>query len=343
MAPETTSVRQPPRPALDPQFHHATRPIDDRKTSTSASVTPQPRVSVLMTAYNREAYIAAAIESVLAQTMTDFELIVCDDASHDGTVEIASGYARRDARVRVVVAGQNIGDYPNRNRAAALARGAYLKYHDSDDVMYPHCLSVMVGYLDAEPRAMCALSGSRDWRGGPCPMLLTPRLSYEREFLGSGLFHLGPSAGLFRRRAFLALGGFPVAGAASDYRFWVGVCTSVNVLLVPGDLFFYRIHAGQQLANGKNDAEYDRAVAAAWAMLEASTCPLDHAAREQAKKNFLFTVLRGAYRTLKQGRLQSAASQVRHAGPGVGDWIRYLRVPRRLASAGTPSHEEARA
>ena len=296
-----------------------------------------------MTAYNREAYIAAAIESVLTQTMTDFEVIVCDDASQDGTVEIASAYARRDARVRVVADGQNIGDYPNRNRAAALACGDYLKYHDSDDVMYPHCLSVMVGYLDAEPQAMCALSGSRDWRGGPCPMLLTPRLSYEREFLGTGLFHLGPSAGLFRREAFLALGGFPDAGAASDYLFWIGACASVNVLLVPGDLFFYRIHAGQELGNAKNDADYYRAVAAAWAMLQSPACPLDDAAREQAKRNLVYIVLRGAYRTLKQGRLHAAASQMRYAGLSVGDWIRYLRVPRRLASAGTPSREEARA
>ena len=93
----------------------------------------------------------------------------------------------------------------NRNEAASLARGEYLKYHDSDDVMYRHCLAVMVEALDAEPRAGFALSGSRDWPGGKCPMLLTPRLAYEREFLGTGLFHVGPACAMFRD------GGVPAA------------------------------------------------------------------------------------------------------------------------------------
>ena len=66
-----------------------------------------PLVSVLLTSYNREAFIAESIESVLAQTLTDFELIVSDDQSRDGTVAIASDYARRDARIRVSVNERN--------------------------------------------------------------------------------------------------------------------------------------------------------------------------------------------------------------------------------------------
>src|SRR5471032_1502742 len=125
-----------------------------------------PTVSVLMTAYNREDYIAAAIESVLAQTFTDFELIICDDQSVDRTVEIASGYAQQDPRVRLVRNDRNLGDYGNRRQAAALARGSFLKYHDSDDVMYPHCLAAMVTPLMNELRASFALSGARAWPGG---------------------------------------------------------------------------------------------------------------------------------------------------------------------------------
>jgi glycosyltransferase involved in cell wall biosynthesis len=152
-----------------------------------------PLVSVLLTSYNREAFIAESIESVLAQTLTDFELIVSDDQSSDGTVAIANDYARRDSRIRVSVNETNLGDYRNRNKAAALARGQFLKYHDSDDVMYRHCLAVMVEALSEEPRAGFAMSSSRNWPGGPCPMLLTPRLSYEREYLGTGLFQAGPA------------------------------------------------------------------------------------------------------------------------------------------------------
>ena len=81
-----------------------------------------PAVSVLMTSYNREALIAEAIDSVLAQAFGDFELIVSDDGSQDRTVCIAEEYARRDPRVRVSVNARNLGDYSNRREAALLAR-----------------------------------------------------------------------------------------------------------------------------------------------------------------------------------------------------------------------------
>ena len=68
-----------------------------------------PLVSVLLTAFNRESYLAASIESVLAQTLGDFELIVVDDQSTDGTLDIARPYERLDSRVRVVLNGHNYG------------------------------------------------------------------------------------------------------------------------------------------------------------------------------------------------------------------------------------------
>src|ERR1041384_4534965 len=102
-----------------------------------------PLVSLLITAYNREQFVAEAIESVLAQTFTDFELIVVDDGSQARTIEIARRYCK-DSRVQVHVNKKNLGDYANRNRAASFARGKYLKYLDSDDVLNPHGLEVMV-------------------------------------------------------------------------------------------------------------------------------------------------------------------------------------------------------
>jgi len=296
-------------------------------------------VSVLLTAYNREQYIAESIESVLAQSYEDFELVIVDDASSDRTAAIVESYARSDSRITMAVNDRNIGDYPNRRKAAGLARGRFLKYHDSDDVMYRHCLMAMVEPLEAEPRAGFALSGSRHWPGGPCPMLLTPELSYEREFLGSGLFQLGPSSALFRTDVFHALGGFPDRGVASDYLFWLDACARVSVLLVPGDLFYYRIHAGQEMVSASSLQNYARASTDAWRKLTAADCPLTGTAREQAKRNFLFTQARGAWRLARQGRIAPAMAVMRHAGAGPLDWLRYLRPPRRSASAGTPGAE----
>jgi glycosyl transferase family 2 len=297
-----------------------------------------PLVSVLVTAYNREAYIAEALESVLAQTMTDFEVIVSDDQSIDGTVRIVEEFARRDPRVRLSVNPRNLGDYGNRRQAATLARGRFLKYHDSDDVMYPHCLAVMVEALQKEPGAACALSASHAWPGGASPMLLTPRLAYEREYLGYGLFHLGPAAALFRTDAFRALGGFDDTPYAGDYLFWIRACTQINVLLVPGDLFYYRIHSNQEIQKAGNAAAYARAGGVAWRMLSSSECPLTGETLERAKRNFAYVQARGMYRMVRRGELSSALLILEHIGLGIADWIRYLRPQRRRADAGTPEH-----
>ena len=300
------------------------------------SMMPTPRVSVLLTAHNREDYIAEAIESVLAQSMSDFELIICDDQSSDGTAAIIDAFARRDPRIRFSINARNLGDYGNRRHAASLARGRFLKYHDSDDVMYRHCLETMVEPLEAEPRAAFALSGPRSWPGGPCPMLLTPRLAYEREFLGSGLFQQGPASALFRTGAFRELGGFPDVAYAGDYLFWLRACATVNVLLVPGDLFYYRVHAGQEIAKPASVAAYARASGQAWRMLNSPECPLTGDALEIGKRNFVFSQVRGIFRQVKAGRFQSAAVMARNLGLGAGDLLAYLRPPRRLNAAGTP-------
>src|SRR3977135_506019 len=97
---------------------------------------PSPLVSVLLTVYNREPYLAASIESALAQTWGAFEIIIVEDRSTDGSVEIARRYERLDRRIRIVVNERNYGQFANRNHAASLASTPYLKFHDSDDVMY---------------------------------------------------------------------------------------------------------------------------------------------------------------------------------------------------------------
>lgn len=299
-------------------------------------MTATPTVSVLLTTYNRERYVGAAIESVLAQRFTDFELIVTDNQSADRTVAIAREYAAQDSRIRVEVNERNLGQFGNRNRAASLARGRYLKYHDSDDVMYPHCLQVMVELLDSEPAAGFGLSTGWAWPGGPAPMLLTPRQCYQREFLGLGLFMCGPSCALFRRELFLALGGFPERGVASDYLFWLRACTRTSVLLFPADLFWYRIHAGQELASPGALREYAGVAADTWDALAADECPLTPEEREAARRRHAWNTARHIRRDLGAGRFALAWYRLRHAGLGPRDWLRYLRRPTRSALAGTP-------
>jgi glycosyltransferase involved in cell wall biosynthesis len=298
-------------------------------------MTPSPAVSVLLTAFNRERYIGSAIESVLAQTFTDFELIVVDDGSTDRTVDLAKAYLH-DPRVRLVQNERNIGQFRNRNYAASLARGEYLKYHDSDDLMYPHCLSVLVDLLSAAPSAAFAISPHRAWSGGPTPMLLTPRQAYEREFFGMGMTNFGPAAALFRRDAFEALGGFPDEGPHSDELFWLKACARVNTLLAYADLFWYRVHAEQHLRGA--GAAYDGAVIQSrWVeALNAPDCPLPAADRERAKTSLAGRILRSVFRDLRGGHLHLAWFRLRHAGFSVTEWLRYASRPSTVSDAGSP-------
>jgi Glycosyl transferase family 2 len=294
-----------------------------------------PLVSVLLTSYNRETYIASSIESVLAQTFGDFELLITDNCSTDRSADIARSYEQRDRRVRVIVNDRNLGQFGNRNRAAALARGSLLKYHDSDDVMYTHCLAAMVPPLLAYPQAAFGLSTGKDWPGGPCPMLLTPRMSYQREFLGSGMFNAGPSGALFRADALRALGGFEDLGSPSDFLFWLRACARVDVLLLPADLFWYRVHPTQELQSESAQRQNAATIRSVWMALADPACPLTAGEREQARRNVMGKQVRLLWRDLRARRF--ALARIRFAaGPGAGSWPRYLRRPRRDPWAGTP-------
>ena len=295
-----------------------------------------PTVSVLLTAYNRSRFIAASIESVLAQTFTDFELVIVDDCSTDDTLEIARGYERRDSRVRVIANERNLGQFPNRNRAAELARAELMKFHDSDDLMYPHCLQVMVSMMQSEPAAGFGLTKGANWPGGPCPMLLTPRMAYQREFLGQGISSPGPAGAIFRTAVFRKLGGFEDVGVPSDTLFWIRACATEHVLLLPADLFWYRTHADQEFHSAAAEAQYAKVAGWAWDALNAPGCPLTPAEREQAKRNRAILLAKRTVQDIRRGRWKYSFDRLRHSKLTIGDWLRYLRPPARDMFAGTP-------
>ena len=110
-----------------------------------------PLVSVGMPVYNGERFIREAIESILAQTFSDFELIVCDNASTDRTEEIVRAYAARDRRIRYERSDRNRGAAYNYNRVTALARGKYIRHAAHDDVLGPANLARCVAVLEADP------------------------------------------------------------------------------------------------------------------------------------------------------------------------------------------------
>ncbi len=217
-------------------------------------VSGTPTISVLMTAWNREKFLGDAIASVLASTYEDFELIVVDDCSSDGTVAIARGFTEKDRRVRVHLNEKNLGDYPNRNRAASLARGKYLKYVDSDDLMYPHGLQVLVETMERYPAAgygICTLEPDPD---RIYPLQLSPVEAYWRHYFERVVFNNGPLSSIIRRDAFEAVGGFTGKQHLGDFELWHILSARFPVVLMPQGLVWERAHDNRQMTDNLTDA-----------------------------------------------------------------------------------------
>ena len=204
-----------------------------------------PVVSVLMTAYNRQDFIASSIESVLSSTLHDFELLVVDDASSDGTVGIAREYAKKDKRISVYVNEKNLGDYPNRNKAASLARGKYLKYLDSDDIIYPHGLEVMVTSMEKFPEAGYGLCSNSDPQF-PYPVCISPHQTYLEHFYGYDHFGRAPGSAILKREAFQKVGGFSGERMIGDSDLWYRLSFEYPLVKLPRDLIWDRVHPGQE-------------------------------------------------------------------------------------------------
>ena len=139
-----------------------------------------------------------------------------------------------------------------------------------------------------------------------------------------------------RTDAFRALGKFPLGGPHSDSLFWLRACATASCVLVPADLFWYRIHGGQHLRSERGQYDALPLFRVYWEALDGPECPLTAEEREQAKRNRMFLLVRKAYQDLRGGRVRLAFERVRQAGLSVADVARYLRRPQRHPFAGTP-------
>ncbi|WP_243349651.1 glycosyltransferase family 2 protein [Parabacteroides sp. FAFU027] len=206
-----------------------------------------PLVSVLMTVYNREKYIAEAIDSVIASSYQNWELIIVDDQSKDQSVEIAKKYTEIDSRIRLYVNEKNLGDYPNRNKAASFAKGKYLKYLDADDTIYKYSLDYMVEAMETFPDAALGISFNKIDDNKPYPQLSMPKETIRNEFLGKSILGCGPSAAILRRDVFKELGGFSGKQYIGDHELWLKIAGKYPIVKLQPSLIWWRVHLDQQI------------------------------------------------------------------------------------------------
>ncbi|RZK12557.1 MAG: glycosyltransferase family 2 protein, partial [Flavobacterium sp.] len=206
-----------------------------------------PLVSVLMTAFNREEFIAEAMESVLNSSYSNFELIIVDDASSDKTFKIATQIAGDDSRVKVFRNEVNLGDYPNRNRAASYACGKWLFFVDSDDTIFPDGIKKCIDLMSEYPNSSL---GMRVFNNAPKPYSLSPDTIFREHFFHHPILTIGPGGTIISRDFFNTINCYPVKyGPANDMYFNLKAATKTEVVFIPFEFQFYRRHDGQEINN----------------------------------------------------------------------------------------------
>jgi glycosyltransferase involved in cell wall biosynthesis len=218
--------------------------------------TRPPAVSVCIPTYKGSAHLRASIDSVLAQTLRDFELVIVDDNSPDDTFAIASSY--RDSRVRCLRNERNLGAEGNWNRVLQEATGHYVKLLPQDDVLEPACLQRQADVLDADAREEIALVFCArrivDGNGrqvmvrrpfGSAPKRLTGRALFRR-CLYRGTNVIGEPGGiLFRRSLAEKVGAFDATFPyVVDLDYWLRLLAHGDGYYLPETLVSFRVSPG---------------------------------------------------------------------------------------------------
>lgn len=270
----------------------------------------QPLVSVLMTAYNREKYIGEAIESVQASTYTRWELIITDDRSKDNTVDIARSYASNDNRIKVFINETNLGDYPNRNKAASYATGKYLKYVDADDYIYPWGLELLIQMMEKFPEAGWGLCSIDQVIQKPYPLLQTPKEAYICHYQQLGIFHKAPLSSIIKRDVFNAVGGFKPIKMAGDFEMWHRLAQKYPVVLMPHGIVWYREHGEQEMNSYYNYLAVYENIRVQY--LKDKDCPLEASTALQLLKAYKRNTQKQIAKDIVRLRWQSAKRNIKN-------------------------------
>lgn len=220
-----------------------------------------PTVSVITPTYNRASLIGESIQSVLAQTFPDFELLIVDDGSSDHTEAVVRGF--KDPRIRYIYQ-DNKGISSARNTGIANAKGRYIAFVDSDDLWLPRLLESEVPVLDTQPDVGVVYAKARAMNrdGRLMPQVSGFIQKYPGETLKSALYgdFVCIIASLVRRECFDRLGLFDESlDAREDWDMWVRIAKYYRFAHIDNVLAHFRMHTGRYTDLG---SEHSAAVCA---------------------------------------------------------------------------------
>ncbi|MBQ4070656.1 MAG: DUF1792 domain-containing protein [Alphaproteobacteria bacterium] len=199
----------------------------------------KPVITIVMTAYNSEQFISEAIDSVLQQSFTGWELIIADDCSTDSTITIAERYAKQDSRIKIIRLPQNTGSpIIPRNTAISMAEGLYVFPLDSDDKITPDCLSRMLAAI--EMGLGDVIYSEVEFFGDKTGKLDVPLPTYANMHK----FNCVVNSALYRKSDFNKYGGYDInmQDGYKDWGFWLNfIEDGKSFYRIPDVLFYYRM------------------------------------------------------------------------------------------------------
>ena len=201
-----------------------------------------PRVTVLMSVYNSEQYLAEAIESILGQTFTNFEFLIINDGSRDGSLKILKAYEKKDPRIRLI-SRANKGLVASLNEGIEKAKGEYLARMDSDDVSVPTRLEKEAAYLDVHPSV--GLVGSNytviDESGKHLTSTNVFTHPHDLKIAQVTCNQYGHGSIMARLELIKELGGYDVSvGHVEDYHLWTRLSRVADIANFEEPLYLYR-------------------------------------------------------------------------------------------------------
>lgn len=214
----------------------------------------EPRVSVVIPAYNCEEYVGEAIDSVLAQTCEDYEIVVVDDAATDGTAEVLRRYEEA-GEIRMVRHERNRGLAAARNSGIRASRGEFVSFLDADDLWRPEALEHFLAAFEANPDLMFLSNDSIWFQDGEEPRF--PDLPEEPELrhytwreLVLGASPFSASNAMVRRECLEEVGLFDEnLRAAEDRELWIRIARRFGTTQLEGRVSAYRRHGNNMTAD----------------------------------------------------------------------------------------------
>jgi len=214
----------------------------------------QPKVTILMPAYNASLYIKESIESMLNQSFSDFELLIINDGSKDNTSEVVKSIV--DERIRLVENEQNLGLANTLNKGMKLAKGEYLARMDADDLSTPNRLQTQVDYLDSHPDVILCSMAMHQFGAIEKDLVLPQdfeRIKIDLLFASA----IGHASSMWRnqefieKKLFFKQDEFP----AEDFGLWTRAVREGKLVNLPEIMYMYRIYPEQVTADKTRSIE----------------------------------------------------------------------------------------